>query len=746
MRTAPTNWNTVINGADPWWYEASLFVQRSDDPTLDYTYAESEILSIKTKRMVFDDHPAIGVCYSAEIDAEFIQKTSVGADPPTNGKISPRVRVNNGTTASNWLFTNSYYIDTRSTNHTASGFDTLTIHGYDAMRFADAPYATSSLTWPAPARQVVAEIATAMGVTVHPDTGNMLTANPKNVDSPIANNKTYRDVLSEIGVMYCGNWIIGGNNYLNMFVITRDATPNYPSVNITPVQKYSASPQYNEFEGVILTKDEEGNAVTSGDPTGYAIEAYLPNATQTEADDILADLAGWHYKPFEADGALLTPLAELQDQIQMNDGNGETFVIYGIETTFGRLMSCTVCAPSDEEVQHEFAFEPASERRYQTTLGGMTSSITQNANRIAIVVDPSDDSIKAASIVTAINDAGSSVEIEADHINLNGAVTANSNVTIGVDGTITAVNANISGTFTMTGGSINITTASETYDAINLSYNNWSSQLSPLQLLVANSGTNKQFVIQAGGIFGYDPIGTQKIVIGASGNIVTKGDITADGSITAGEMWVGEPYGYYIFDSNAYTRGQYISSGITFMNASGTPTAYYPADMYSVVDLDDTTLLPSIMYHYPNTASNIPTASAGHLIVTYRKTSSAQYICQHAYPSVAGEVHEWLRTWSSTTSTWTDWQRTVTSDSDLYSTSGTTATYTLQAGNTLISTARQNSTSAAQDGLWLACVGASYSHITAIKAPSGTTTATISGSTLTVTTGAANVRVTVTHL
>ena len=54
------------------------------------------------------------------------------------------------------------------------------------------------------------------------------------------------------------------------------------------------------------------------------------------------------------------------------------------------------------------------------------SAITQNANRIALVVEPtsSGDRIKAASIVASINDGASSVVISADHVNLNGYVTA----------------------------------------------------------------------------------------------------------------------------------------------------------------------------------------------------------------------------------------------------------------------------------------------------------------------------------
>ena len=52
------------------------------------------------------------------------------------------------------------------------------------------------------------------------------------------------------------------------------------------------------------------------------------------------------------------------------------------------------------------------------TVSGLRSSITQNADKIAIVVD-GNNNIKAAQIVTAINNGGSSVLISANHITLD---------------------------------------------------------------------------------------------------------------------------------------------------------------------------------------------------------------------------------------------------------------------------------------------------------------------------------------
>lgn len=86
---------------------------------------------------------------------------------------------------------------------------------------------------------------------------------------------------------------------------------------------------------------------------------------------------------------------------------------------------------------------------FMQTAGDTFASATQ----VAKIVDKNGN-IQAASIVTAVNEAGSSVTIDAGHINLNGAVTANNNVTISTDGKITAVNADITGVITATSGKI----------------------------------------------------------------------------------------------------------------------------------------------------------------------------------------------------------------------------------------------------------------------------------------------------
>ena len=69
--------------------------------------------------------------------------------------------------------------------------------------------------------------------------------------------------------------------------------------------------------------------------------------------------------------------------------------------------------------------QEASQIRTEVTdsVCGLQSSITQNADRIALVVNESNNTIKAAQIVAAINNSGSSVLISADKILLDGSTT-----------------------------------------------------------------------------------------------------------------------------------------------------------------------------------------------------------------------------------------------------------------------------------------------------------------------------------
>lgn len=101
------------------------------------------------------------------------------------------------------------------------------------------------------------------------------------------------------------------------------------------------------------------------------------------------------------------------------------------------------------------------------------------------------------------------------------------------DGSVDAQAINI------TGGSINITTATENYDVISLNCGGWTHELSPLQWQLMNSGEDFSILAQAGGM--YFKYGNVNMLYFGSrnGNITAKGSISADGNISGGNISAG---------------------------------------------------------------------------------------------------------------------------------------------------------------------------------------------------------------
>lgn len=125
------------------------------------------------------------------------------------------------------------------------------------------------------------------------------------------------------------------------------------------------SPQFNGYSGVriYIGTDDDGNEVVyeSGVMTGQVLEIKNPFGTQEMADNILADIQGYQYQPLTAENALLDPAAEMGDGVTVNGVYSGIFIK---ATQFGRLMASDIEAPTDEEIEHEFAMETASDRQY----------------------------------------------------------------------------------------------------------------------------------------------------------------------------------------------------------------------------------------------------------------------------------------------------------------------------------------------------------------------------------------------
>lgn len=125
------------------------------------------------------------------------------------------------------------------------------------------------------------------------------------------------------------------------------------------------SEQFDGYSGVriYVGTDDDGNKIIyeSGSASGRVLEINNPFGTQEMADNILAGIQGYQYQPMSAESALLNPAAEMGDGVTVNGVYSGVFVR---ATQFGHLMASDIAAPTDEEIEHEFAVESASDRQY----------------------------------------------------------------------------------------------------------------------------------------------------------------------------------------------------------------------------------------------------------------------------------------------------------------------------------------------------------------------------------------------
>lgn len=174
-------------------------------------FGENMLKEVKTYQHVFtDDKPTIGCCVSGEIDVTMVKPTAYIA---RMSSIKPFVRACNDTQQSEWIPKGVFYIDTREESETTNE---ITFHGYDAMLKAEADFPTNNGdigTWPVADYNVVAYIATLMGIEVDERTYEVMQRGYM-IEYPAGYSQ--REVLSFIAAMYAGNFIMTDEGKLRL--------------------------------------------------------------------------------------------------------------------------------------------------------------------------------------------------------------------------------------------------------------------------------------------------------------------------------------------------------------------------------------------------------------------------------------------------------------------------------------------------------------------------------------------------
>lgn len=140
------------------------------------------------------------------------------------------------------------------------------------------------------------------------------------------------------------------------------------TIGVNVLQRATNVDISDQFDGysavrIFTGTNDDGEEVIyeAGNTNGRTLEIKNPFGTQEMANNILADIQGYQYQPLTADGALLDPAAEMGDGVTVN---GVYTGIFERHTNFGRLMASNISAPTDQEIEHEFAVESPTDRQY----------------------------------------------------------------------------------------------------------------------------------------------------------------------------------------------------------------------------------------------------------------------------------------------------------------------------------------------------------------------------------------------
>lgn len=139
----------------------------------------------------------------------------------------------------------------------------------------------------------------------------------------------------------------------------------------------------NGYSGVriYVGTDDDGNEIIyqAGNMDAQVLDIKNPFGTQEMANNILASILGYQYQPLTATDALLDPAAELGDGVTVNSVYSGIFTR---ATKFGPLMATDISAPTNEEIEHEYAIESPSDRQYTRFVQQTKATLSITATQI----------------------------------------------------------------------------------------------------------------------------------------------------------------------------------------------------------------------------------------------------------------------------------------------------------------------------------------------------------------------------
>lgn len=176
--------------------------------------------------------------------------------------------------------------------------------------------------------------------------------------------------------------------------------------------------------GVILWVDDN-NCYQAGNDTGTVIENDCPYGTQEMANTLLQQLSGYEYQGIEANGAIVTPTAELGDGLTIN-GIYTQLAYQNIRFSTGEVMD--VAAPGKNETLHEYQTEGETSKWFSHQIAETRSQIAKTSEEIMLEVENEIEGLSASitiqldsitSQITGLNGQVSSISQKVNNITLS---------------------------------------------------------------------------------------------------------------------------------------------------------------------------------------------------------------------------------------------------------------------------------------------------------------------------------------
>ena len=292
---------------------------------------------------------------------------------PRSAAVAVEMRLNDGTTQSEWLPAGTFYISRRSRDPITG---ILTLECYDALLKANAvlsdlPWTTDSgevmtdgagnwiyfnAAFPLDMQTAAHDIALMIGAQL--DSRTSIGTGAAYVIESAPEGTTMRDVLGMIAAANGGNWIITPAGKLRLVPIMDAADAAEATDDAQDITAVLGSVYMGDAATISGVRYTSGDAlpVLIGDDSGVIVDVTMSAAL---AQDVATQLTGQTVQPYALAQAIYDPAAEIGDYIRYGALAG---VLYSETVTLGAAVRGDLSAPDPAELADEYPYPGASDK------------------------------------------------------------------------------------------------------------------------------------------------------------------------------------------------------------------------------------------------------------------------------------------------------------------------------------------------------------------------------------------------